>query len=155
MEGLGCQLVQKYRSGAHPNGTFDMLVQALVDMISSCTCRHGGGYGACALDTFYMSRRNLRNSSRNLDISGSARFELCFAFFWTFSFSRNFDIFGKYKSEIVRNSQKSSEIVRNNHDFSFAWRFFRHLFFPGFLTSWEIEVRNNQKLSEIVRNSQK
>ena len=30
-----------YRSGAHPNGTFDMWEQVLVDMISSCTCTVG------------------------------------------------------------------------------------------------------------------
>ena len=38
MEGFWCQLVCMYRLGAHPNGTFDVLVQALAETISSCTC---------------------------------------------------------------------------------------------------------------------
>ena len=52
MKGFGAKPVSMYRSGAHPNGTFDTWEQALAHMISSCTCRHGGGYGACALDIY-------------------------------------------------------------------------------------------------------
>ena len=48
MEGSGCQLDCMHHSGAHQNDLLDMLVQ--VHIISSCTCRHVGGYGTCALD---------------------------------------------------------------------------------------------------------
>ena len=40
------------------------------------------------------------------DFCGTCRFELCLAFFFGHFFPRNFDMLGKYKSEIVKNSQK-------------------------------------------------